>query len=247
MSFKRIFLGEIIGTFILVFIGCGSVSLAVIYELIHSLIEVALFWTLGVILGIYASMKLSGAHLNPAVSIAMLTDKKINFKEFIYYLFAQFIGALIAGFLLYQLIKNDIELYNLKTACIFGEYFPNPTFENLEWVNLPIASLIEATATFFLIYLIFIITNISKIQKLSPTLIGITVGILIYIVAPYTQCCMNPARDIAPRIIAYFNGWEQLAFSYNGFGWLLVYIISPLIGGVLGALAFRVTLKKSIS
>ena len=76
MSFKRIFLGEIIGTFILVFIGCGSVSLAVIYELIHSLIEVALFWTLGVILGIYASMKLSGAHLNPAVSIAMLTEKK---------------------------------------------------------------------------------------------------------------------------------------------------------------------------
>ena len=247
MSAKKILIGEIVGTFILVFIGCGSVALAIIYEFINSLIEVALFWTIGVILGIYSSMKLSGAHLNPAVSIAILIDKKINFREFIYYLFAQFIGALIAGFLLFHLIKNDLGIYNLKTACIFGEYFPNPTFENLNWVTLPIACLIEATATFFLIYLIFIITNISKIQKLSPTLIGITVGILIYIVAPYTQCCMNPARDIAPRIIAHFNGWEQLAFSYNGIGWLMVYIIAPLIGGTVGALIFRITLKKRLS
>ena len=82
MSVKRIFLGEIIGTFILVFIGCGSVSLAIIYELITTLFEVALFWTIGVILGIYSSLKLSGAHLNPAVSLAMLTEKEIKFNEF---------------------------------------------------------------------------------------------------------------------------------------------------------------------
>jgi len=247
MSVKRIFLGEIIGTFILVFIGCGSVSLAIIYELITTLFEVALFWTLGVILGIYSSLKLSGAHLNPAVSIAMLTEKEIKFSEFFYYVIAQFIGALIAGFILFKIIKNDIEIFNLKTACIFGEYFPNPTFDNLDWVSLPIASIIEMMATFFLIYLIFIITNISKLKKLSPTLIGLTVGVIIYIVAPYTQCCMNPARDFAPRIIAHFNGWEQFAFNYNGIGWLIVYILAPLIGGVLGAFAFKLTLKNRIS
>jgi glycerol uptake facilitator protein len=247
MSTKRIFTGEIIGTFILVFIGCGSVSLAIIYEIINSLFEVALFWTLGVILGIYCSSKLSGAHLNPAVSIAMLTEKKIKLSEFFYYLIAQFIGALIAGFILFKLIKNDIEVYDLKTACIFGEYFPNPTFENLDWVSLPIACFIEILATFSLVYLIFIITNISKIKKLSPTLIGLSVGIIIYIVAPYTQCCMNPARDIAPRIIAHLNGWEQFTFNHNGIGWLVVYILAPLIGGVLGALTFKLTLKNRIS
>ncbi|MDG2369846.1 MAG: aquaporin [Flavobacteriales bacterium] len=247
MSTKRIFTGEIIGTFILVFIGCGSVSLAIIYEIINSLFEVALFWTLGVILGIYCSSKLSGAHLNPAVSIAMLTEKKIKLSEFFYYLIAQFIGALIAGFILFKLIKNDIEVYDLKTACIFGEYFPNPTFENLDWVSLPIACFIEILATFSLVYLIFIITNISKIKKLSPTLIGLSVGIIIYVVAPYTQCCMNPARDIAPRIIAHLNGWEQFTFNHNGIGWLVVYILAPLIGGVLGALTFKLTLKNRIS
>ena len=82
MSNKTIFIGEIIGTFILVFIGCGSVALAVVYEFLNSLFEVALFWTAAVILGIYCSSKLSGAHLNPAVSIAFLVDKQISIRRF---------------------------------------------------------------------------------------------------------------------------------------------------------------------
>ena len=247
MSFKRFFLGEILGTFILVFIGCGSVSLAISYEIIHSLIEVALFWTFGVILGIYASLKLSGAHLNPAVSIAMLVDKQLTLKKFLFYTLAQFIGAVFAGLLLFLIIRNDINSFDLKNASIFGEYFPNPSYENLNWVTLPIAFSIELTATFVLIFLIFIITGISSLQKLSPTLIGITVGILIYIVAPYTQCCMNPARDFGPRLISYFNGWSEIAFSYNGIGWLIVYILGPLTGGALAAIVFKLTLKKSLS
>ena len=168
MSVKRIFLGEIIGTFILVFIGCGSVSLAIIYELITTLFEVALFWTIGVILGIYSSLKLSGAHLNPAVSLAMLTEKEIKVNEFFYYIIAQFIGALIAGFILFKIIKNDIEIFNLKTACVFGEYFPNPTFDNLDWVSLPIASIIEMMATFFSYLSNLYYYQYLKVEKIKP-------------------------------------------------------------------------------
>ena len=247
MSNKTIFIGEIIGTFILVFIGCGSVALAVVYEFLNSLFEVALFWTAAVILGIYCSSKLSGAHLNPAVSIAFLVDKQISIKRFWIYLFAQLLGAFIAGLLLFLIIKNDITVFSIKTACIFGEYFPNPTYENLDWVNLPLASLAETTATFILVYLIFIIISIQKINKLAPTLIGITVGVLIYIFAPYTQCCMNPARDFGPRIVSFIFGWSEWAFSFNGTGWLIVYILSPLVGGVLGALTYIKTLKNRLS
>ena len=78
MNTKSIFFGEFIGTFILVFIGCGAVSLAVIYAFFDSLLEITLCWTFGVTLGIYSSSKLSGAHLNPAVSIAFLANKKIS-------------------------------------------------------------------------------------------------------------------------------------------------------------------------
>ena len=103
MNYRNIFIGEIIGTFILVFIGCGSISLAIIYELLNSLLEVAFCWTIAVILGIYASLKLSGAHLNPAVSIAFFIDNQINFKTYLIYFSAQLIGALLSGLVLIQL------------------------------------------------------------------------------------------------------------------------------------------------
>ena len=247
MKPSQIFLGELIGTFILVYIGCGSVALAVVYEFLTSIYEVALCWTIGVILGIYSSSKLSGAHLNPAVSAAFLVDKQISPKSFIVYLLAQFIGAFTAGLTLFLIIQKDIIIFSTKTACIFGEYFPNPTYDNFDWVTLPIAMLTEFTATFILVYLIFVIVSLRKINKLSPTLIGITVGILICISAPYTQCCMNPARDLGPRIVSYFFGWEKLAFSFNETGWFTVYILSPMLGGVLGALTYIKTLKKRLS
>ena len=106
MKPSQIFLGELIGTFILVLIGCGSVALAVVYEFLTSIYEVALCWTIGVILGIYSSSKLSGAHLNPAVSAAFLVDKQISPKSFIVYLLAQFIGAFTAGLTLFLIIMS---------------------------------------------------------------------------------------------------------------------------------------------
>ena len=247
MNTKSIFFGEFIGTFILVFIGCGAVSLAIIYAFFDSLLEIVLCWTFGVTLGIYSSSKLSGAHLNPAVTIAFLANKKISITSLWVYISAQFLGALLAGFILFLSIENDIENFNIGTACIFGEYFPNPGYENLSWVTLPIAFLVELIATSLLIYLICVVISIKELGRFSPTLIGIIVGILIYIFAPYTQCCMNPARDFGPRIVSYFFGWQEIAFSFNGLGWLLVYIVAPLAGGWLGALMFSNTLKNRLS
>ena len=108
MKPSKIFIGEFIGTFILVFIGCGSIALAITYEYLSSLYEVAAFWTIGVTLGIYASAKLSNAHLNPAVTLAFYIDKQIGFRELVNYFLSQFAGAVLAGFLLLQLIMNDI-------------------------------------------------------------------------------------------------------------------------------------------
>ena len=105
MKHTHIFIGEIIGTFILVFLGCGSIALAIVYEYLSSLYEVAAFWTIGVTLGIYASAKLSNAHLNPAVTIAFFVDKQINLKELLNYFLSQFIGAALAGFILIQLMR----------------------------------------------------------------------------------------------------------------------------------------------
>ena len=77
MTKSKIITGEIIGTYILILFGCGSISLAINFQILNSLYQVALFWTAGVTLGIYASKNLSGAHINPCFSISALINKEI--------------------------------------------------------------------------------------------------------------------------------------------------------------------------
>ena len=238
MTNTQILIGEIIGTFILIMFGCGSISLAINFEILDSLYQVALFWTAGVTIGIYASKKLSGAHINPCFSIATLINKEINFIQFLTYISAQLIGAICAAISLYLITRHKISSYSLETASVFGEYFPNPS--NPEIItSTKQAFFAELSASFLLIFIILIIINIKKLKNYSAILIGILVGVLICFYAPITQCCMNPARDIGPRIVSYFTGWEEFAFKQNGLGWLTVYIIAPLSGASLATVLFR--------
>jgi len=96
------FIGEFIGTGIIVFFGCGSVASAILFDAYGSLFEIAIVWFIGVSLAIYAANSFSEAHLNPAVSIAMIFANKFPLKKLSLYLFAQFSGAFVsAGFLFF--------------------------------------------------------------------------------------------------------------------------------------------------
>jgi len=242
MTTFKILSGEIIGTFILIIFGCGSISLAINFEILNSLYQVALFWTAGVTIGIYASKKLSGAHINPCFSIATLINKEINFVQFLTYISAQLIGAILAAISLYLITRHKISTYNLETASVFGEYFPNPSNPEII-ISTNQAFFAELSASFLLIFIVLIIINIKKLQNYSPILIGVLVGILICFYAPYTQCCMNPARDFGPRLVSHFSGWEEFAFKYNNLGWLKVYIIAPLVGASLATILYRFVVR----
>ena len=138
----RATLGEIIGTFVLVFIGIGSVAVAVLFDALN-LYQIAAIWTVAVTLGIYASKKLSDAHLNPAVSFGFLITKELKFSELFFYLIGQFIGAITAGFAIYFIFSSEIQLYELshniirgteaskQSAMMFGEFYPNPGNKSL--------------------------------------------------------------------------------------------------------------------
>ena len=92
----------------------------------------------------------------------------------------------------------------------------------------------EALGTFFLVLMIFRLTTEENEHKLlTPFYIGFVVAAIICIVAPLTQAGLNPARDLAPRLFSYFAGWEKAAFSAPNMGWLSVYVIAPITGGVL--------------
>ncbi len=225
------FFGEVLGTFIIVFIGCGTVALEVLFNTFGHIIPISILWGIGVALAIYASRSFCLAHLNPAVTVAMFLNKDVSFIKVIFYWGAQFLGAFLAAFVLFQIFRTSIfsfeEVLSINTAKMFGEYYN---------VSTLFAFALEMLGTMFLVFMIFMIVNYVKNKNIIPILIGAVVSVAIIIIAPYTQCGINPARDLAPRIFSYFNGWEEVAFSQYPIN---VYVLAPLVGGVFGFLIFK--------
>ncbi|HHB52316.1 MAG TPA: aquaporin family protein [Saprospiraceae bacterium] len=255
LHYKNI-IGELIGTFILVFIGTGSVAVAVLYGNLN-LYQIAGIWSIAVILGIYASKNLSNAHLNPAVSFGFLVKKDLSPHLFWQYLLGQFMGGLLAGFAVYFIFRNDITAYEIthhivrgsetskQTAMMFGEFYPNPGNSQLKELSTLTAFSLEAIGTFVLMMIILLLTHVKKnINAIIPTLIGLTVGGLIILIAPYTQAGFNPARDFSPRLVSYIMGWGDVVFNLPNFGFLTVYIIAPCVGAGLASYIFYLKSKK---
>ncbi|MDH4127530.1 MAG: aquaporin [Spirochaetota bacterium] len=250
----RDFIGEFIGVFILVFFGCGSVAVTIIFSAHVGLFQVAFIWGVAVTLAIYASRHLSNAHLNPAVTLAMIISRRMPMRKLPTYLLAQFLGAFIAAGLLYLLFSDSIAHYesingiirgepkSIKTAMFFGEFYPNPANSVIFPISILNAFLAELIGTFFLVFMVFALTedcNVGKPSiKLAPVFIGLTVTIIICIVAPLTQAGLNPARDLSPRVFSMIAGWKSAALPDKHYGFLIVYVAGPLVGGVLASIIF---------
>lgn len=239
------FFGELIGTFLLVFIGCGSVGWSIFINPLD-LWEIALIWGGGVAVAIYSSMSFSHAHLNPAVSAGFLLDKSIGKKELLRYLPGQFLGAFIAALTLYFYFESHILTKDINSAMMFGEYYPNPGNADLKELSTTSAFALEGLGTFLLMFGILMIDRLDlKRKKLfNPLLVGLLLSILIYCIAPYTQAGFNPARDFSPRLLSYFFGWDS-TITFSGTGWFSVYIIAPIIGAVLATLLTQKIKKRA--
>ncbi len=253
------FIGEFFGTFLLVFFGCGSVAAAVLTGAQVGIFQVAIVWGIGIATAIYLTGSLSGAHLNPAITVAFATWTDFPWTKVPRYVFAQFAGALAASVALYVMFQGQLHAYEAThsivrgaagseaTAMIFGEFFPNPggkpfTDEGRAVVTHGTAFFIEFLGTAILALVVFGCideSNRSRPGILTPAAIGLTVTILISLLGPLTMAGFNPARDLAPRVFSYFAGWGSMPFSVNGWGWLTVYVISPICGAVAGGGAYR--------
>ena len=136
---------------------------------------------------------------------------------------------------------------SVVTAAMYGEYFPNPTvpihgggeggYRNL---GLFQAFLAEILGTAMLTVSVFALTDKKNAgapqSNLAPLCIGLAVAGIISVIGPMTQSCLNPARDFGPRLVAYLSGWGEVAFPgpRGASATLLVYLVAPLSGGVLG-------------
>ena len=252
------FIGEMLGTFILTLFGCSSVAVAVLFGEYNSIFQIGLVWGIGVTLAIFLTRHICNAHLNPAVSVAMVVAGRMKAKMLPGYLVAQFAGAIMAGAMLYILFSPSIAQYELTheivrgtaasvdTARMFGEFYPNPG-DAIATVSLPLAMLAEGFGTMMLALFIFGLTEDCNVGKpssdLQPLFIGLTVSSIIFFVAPLTQAGLNPARDFGPRLVAFVMGWGGAALPDSVGGWFWVYILAPIVGGAVAALLFKYILE----
>jgi len=263
MRLSKEFKGETLGTFMLVLFGCGSVAVSVLFNAHQGLMQIALAWGIGVTLSIYLTRHLSCAHLNPAVTVAMVLSKRMVPKKLPVYITAQFLGAFLAGIAIYLLFSPSISAFesthniirgtaeSVQTAKMFGEYYAAPGSTSV--VSLPLAIGVEAFGTFLLILMIFALTEGCNVGRphdaMAPLFIGLTVSSIICLVAPLTQAGLNPARDFGPRMVAWIFGWKSAAFPDQSGGFFLVYILGPLVGAMLASLffvfAFEPTMKST--
>lgn len=245
---KKKFAGELLGTFLLVFFGCGAVAGEVLFEAFGSLLPIAAIWGVAVALAISFTNPLSGAHLNPAITLSFALIDGFPKKLILPYLFGQFIGAFIAAGTLYLLFSPAISALEAsegiirgnvgseQTAKIFGEFHAST-------IPLPTVFFAEFLGTLLLAFFVFRFVDLTRIQKLPewllPIMIGLSLTVLISIFAPISMAGFNPARDLAPRIFSSLAGWNAHPFEANGTSWLVSYVIAPLLGGPLGAYCAR--------
>lgn len=259
MSHVQDFVGEFIGTFLLVLFGCGSVAVTILFSAHVGLMQVALIWGFAVTIAIYATRHLSCAHLNPAVSIAMVLGRRMSLSKLPVYLFAQFVGAFVASVILYLLFADSIAQYesingilrgspaSIKTAMMFGEFYPNPGAGAAAIVTPLTAFLAEAVGTFVMVSMILSLTEGCNLGRpddaLAPFFIGLTVTIIISIIAPLTQAGLNPARDLSPRLFSMLAGWGKAALPDQSMGFLTIYCLGPIVGACAASIVFRLVIE----
>ncbi len=208
------FFAELIGTFILVFAGTGTVVFGNGVEGVGHL-GIALAFGLSIVAAAYSIGAVSGAHLNPAVSIAMFVNKRLDAKDLGTYIVAQVVGAILASATVLFLASNA----GLDTSSL-GE-------NGFSTVNAAGAFIFETIASFIFILVIVTVTSATKGNgKIAGLVIGLTLTLMILVGLNVTGLSVNPARSLAPAI---FVGGQALSQVW-------VFILAPIVGGVLAAL-----------
>ncbi|WP_298318946.1 MIP/aquaporin family protein [uncultured Aquimarina sp.] len=208
---RRKYISEVIGTFSMVFCGTGAMTINEITGGDVTHVGIAVTWGLVVMAMIYAFGDISGAHFNPAVTIAFAYAKKFEWKEVPKYIVAQCMGAIAA---------SSILLFLFPESEFLGGTLPS--FDDLR------AFILELLLTYFLM---LVIINVSTGSKEVGMMAGIAIGGVVLLEAmfagPMTNASMNPARSLGPALLS--GHWEHQ--------WL--YMIAPIIGAILAVMTCK--------
>ncbi|UKT65758.1 MIP/aquaporin family protein [Pedobacter mucosus] len=235
------FVAEFIGTALVILLGNGVVANVVLKGTKGNdsgWMVITTAWALAVFVGVVIAAPYSGAHLNPAVTIALAIAQKFEWIKVPYYILAQLCGAMVGSFLVWIIYKDHFDATDdkgLKAA----PFATSPAIRNLK-SNL----LSEIIGTFVLIFVIFYFTNAEMGIEKTPVGLGslgaIPVAFLVWVIGlglgGTTGYAINPVRDLGPRIIHAIIPMKGKGTSDWSYAW--VPIIGPIVGATLAALFY---------
>lgn len=259
-------MAEFLGTFVLIAFGCGSVAVAVaglpgsgrtsgpttFFISSGDWLLITWGWAMGVVFGVYVAGGVSGAHINPAVTLAFAVRRRFPWVKVVPYWIAQVVGAFAGAALVYAVYHDAINAFDrampgpktgghtLASFSIFAT-FPAPYFQGGHWG--PLVDQIVGTA--FLVMLVAALIDLRNMavqSNLGPLLIGFVVAAIGMSFGPNAGYAINPARDFGPRLFTFAAGWGDLAFpgslagAFSSYWWIP--IVGPLIGGAIGVLVY---------
>ena len=218
---------EAIGTAVLVLFGCGTAVIT------GNTVAIALAFGLSIVAMAYVIGNVSGCHVNPAVSLAMLINKKITVTEFLFYVLAQVIGAFAGAGILYFILSQSaavaqaggIETIGLGTNG-FGD-------SSSLGISMWAAIAVEVILTFVFIYTIIGVTSDEKKSSVAGIVIGLTLAFVHILGIALTGTSVNPARSLAPATIMAIKGKTEAIKQ------VWVFIVAPFVGSALAAFAYK--------
>jgi glycerol uptake facilitator len=239
-------LAEFAGTMILILFGCGVVA-QVVAGGIGDHDSIAWAWGLGVVLGIYVANRVTGAHLNPAVTVALAAFKGFPWRKVLPYSAAQTAGAFVAALLVRwnysEVIAKLDPGHTLKTQGIFSTLPGNGALP----VHTSGALRDQIIGTAILVFLVFAVTdarNSAPIGNLAPVVVGLVVVAIGMAWGTDAGYAINPARDLGPRIAEYLTGYAGAFRDQYGSLYFWVPILGPLVGALIGGAGYRFLIER---
>lgn len=214
---------EFIGTFTLVFLGCGA---AVIAGSVVGVLGIAFAFGLALIGMAYGIGAVSGCHINPAVSLGALIAGRMSSGDFIQYVIAQCLGAIVGAGVLYMIASGKIAGYDVAKSGL-GQNGWGPAY--LGGYGLGAAFLFEVVATFLFVVVILGSTGNGAASAMAGLAIGLTLVVIHIVGIQITGVSVNPARSLGPALFAGSGALSQL--------WL--FIVAPLIGAAAAGFVFQ--------
>jgi len=242
----RELLAEFFGTFVLIVFGVGVVAQVLLSrQTAGTYLSINIGWGLAVAMGCYVCAGVTGAHLNPAVTLALAAHRRFPWTRVLPYSIAQTLGAFAASAVVFVTYHEALNAFDGGVRQMFG-----PQGTAGIWATYPQAFLSafpggfidQIVGTALLVAVIFGITD-RRNAAAPPGLVPIVVGLLVTLIGATfglnAGYAINPARDLGPRLFTLVAGWGTDVFRAGG-GWWWVPILGPLVGGVLGGWLYDV-------